>query len=180
MDWMVANATKGYFKNLKVFHVNEHNIQACVNVENAATLQSAILDDLKAICEDKVNFPELEEMNFDNNGYNEGGGIYDISPFAEAMMDACQQTSRKIEISAWSDLSVQYPMMCGEPEKSYLYYDLTDEDEIAQCRFTWHWELKNGNRMYGNKGPFPDRHNPRDCTTSTPTEAPTEAPTAAP
>ena len=160
---MIANRNKGYFRNLKVFHVNEHNIQACVNVENAASLQTAILADLKAICEDEVNFPVLETMNFDNNGFNEGGPYYEQSQFALALEKACQQTSRKIEISAWTDLSVVYPTMCGEPEKSYLYYDLNDANEIAQCRFTWHWELKTAYRMYGTQGPFPDANSPRDC-----------------
>ena len=117
LDWMIANRNKGYFVNLKAFHVNEHNIQACVNVENAASLQYAIIADLKRICEDTVNFPVLTEMNFDNNGYNEGGAIYDISQFAIKMMDACQYASRRMDISAWSDLSVKYPLMCGEADK---------------------------------------------------------------
>ena len=163
LDWMIANRNKGYFKNLKAFHVNEHNIQACVNVENAASLQYAIIADLKAICGDTVNFPLLTEMNFDNNGYNEGGGFYDISQFAIKMMDACQYASRRIDISAWSDLSVKYPLMCGEADKSYSYYNVSDADEIAQCRYTWHWELKTDYRMYGTQGPFPDRNTPRDC-----------------
>ena len=163
LDWMIANRNKGYFKNLKAFHVNEHNIQACVNVENAASLQYAIIADLKRICEDTVNFPVLTEMNFDNNGYNEGGAIYDISQFAIKMMDACQYASRRIDISAWSDLSVKYPLMCGEADKSYGYYNVSDADETAQCRYTWHWELKTGFRVYGTQGPFPDRNTPRDC-----------------
>ena len=163
LDWMIANRNKGYFVNLKAFHVNEHNIQACVNVENAASLQYAIIADLKRICEDTVNFPLLSEMNFDNNGYNEGGGFYDISQFAEAMMNACQYASRRIAISAWTDLSVKYPLMCGEADKSYGYYNVSDADETAQCRYTWHWELKTDYRMYGTQGPFPDRNTPRDC-----------------
>ena len=163
LDWMIANRNKGYFVNLKAFHVNEHNIQSCVNVENAASLQSAIIADLKRICEDTVNFPLLNEMNFDNNGYNEGGGFYDISQFAIKMMDACQYASRRIAISAWTDLSVKYPLMCGEADKSYAYYNVSDADETAQCRYTWHWELKTAYRMYGTQGPFPDRNTPRDC-----------------
>ena len=102
LDWMVSNATKGYFKNLKYFQVSEHNIQACVDVENADSLEESILADLQTICEDTVNFPMLEKINLDNNGYNEGGGAYDISPFAEALMSACSSTSRVIDISAWT------------------------------------------------------------------------------
>ena len=163
LDWMIANRNKGYFRNLKVFHVNEHNIQACVNVENAASLQSAIIADLKRVCEDTVNFPVLTEMNFDNNGFNEGGPYYQQSQFADAMEKACQETSRRIAISAWTDLSVKYPLMCGEADKSYGYYNVSDADETAQCRYTWHWELKTAYRMYGTQGPFPDRNTPRDC-----------------
>ena len=163
LDWMIANRNKGYFVNLKAFHVNEHNIQACVNVENAASLQSGIIADLKRICEDTVNFPVLTEMNFDNNGYNEGGAVTDISPFAEALMNACSSTSRRVDISAWGDLSVKYPLMCGEADKSFGYYNLSDADETAQCRYTWHWELKTDYRVYGTQGPFPDRNTPRDC-----------------
>ena len=178
LDWMVKNADKGYFRHLKVFHVNEMNIQSCVTLENADALQTDIISNLKKICEDEDNFPELEEMNFDNNGYNEGGPYYQQSQFADALEKACQQTSRKIAISAWTDLSVVYPMMCGSPDESYGYYNLEDKDEIAQCRFTWHWELKTGYRMYGDKGPFPSRENPRCETTEAPTEAPaTDAPT---
>ena len=54
LDWMVKNATLGYFKNLKYFQVSEHNIQASVNPADAATLQAGILADLKKMCEDKV------------------------------------------------------------------------------------------------------------------------------
>ena len=163
LDWMVSNATKGYFKNLKYFAVNEHKIQSCVNVENADSLQSGIIADLKTICEDTVNFPMLTEINLDNNGFNEGGSAFDISQFAEALMSVCSSTSRVIDISAWTDMRAVYPNMCGSSDRSYSYYDLEDNHEVEQCRFTWHWELKDGSRQYGNKGPFPNRANPFNC-----------------
>ena len=163
LDWMIANRNKGYFVNLKEFHVNEHNIQACVNPDNADSLQTSILTDLKAICEDAVNFPVLSEVNLDNNGFNEGGPYYQQSQFADALEKACQETSRRIEVSAWTDLSVVYPLMCGEADKSYGYYNLSNADEIAQCRYTWHWELKTAYRMYGTQGPFPNQSNPLNC-----------------
>ena len=190
LDWMVANRNKGYFVNLREFHVNEHNIQACVNPDDADSLQTDIIADLKIICEDTVNFPLLAEMNYDDNGYNEGGGIHDISPFAQAMMNACQETSRSVEISARSPYA-GYTKMCGTLEDSYHYYDLSNPSEANKCRFTWHWELKTGYRQYGEKGPFPNRDNPRtDCPTRAPTTMPptqppatlppTEAPTTQP
>ncbi|OAO11882.1 cysteine proteinase [Blastocystis sp. ATCC 50177/Nand II] len=173
LDWMVKNATLGYFKNLKYFQVSEHNIQASVNVGDAATLQAAIIADLKKICEDKVNFPLLEDINLDNNGYNEGGGT-GISAFAQHLMQACH-SSTGVKVSAWTNLGRPYTKMCHEVSDSYLYYDLEDERERAQCRFTWNWELKSGEREYAPNGPFPNSDNLQYCPTETPTpEAPTE------
>ena len=161
LDWMVTNAGLGYFKNLKYFQVSEHNIQACVDPANAETLEASIIADLKAICEDKVNFPLLETINLDNNGYNEGGGT-DISLFAQHLMGACPTTTN-VTVSAWTELGVAYTKMCGSVNDSYYYYDLEDEKEREQCRFTWNWELKSGEREYGTAGPFPNRKNMDYC-----------------
>ena len=161
LEWMIANADKGYFKNLKYFAVNEMNIQSCVKYSNATALEDAVLHYLRSICEDTVNFPMLSEMNFDNNGYN--GDLLTGTSFATKLMSACSQTSRVVDISAWTDLSSMYPNMCSSPDHSYSYYDLSDEREVEQCRFTWHWEMKTGYRMYGDKGPFPNRNSPRSC-----------------
>ncbi|KAM7453314.1 hypothetical protein BLSTO_05941 [Blastocystis sp. subtype 1] len=144
LDWMIANAHHGYFKNLKYFQVSEHNIQSCVNASNTQALMTAILSDLKTICEDKEHFPLLETINLDNNGYNEGGGT-DVSAFAMHLMQACPTTTN-VTVSAWTNLGRPYTRMCYTVEDSYTYYDLNDEKEIAQCRFTWNWELKSGYR----------------------------------
>ena len=170
LDWMVKNATLGYFKNLKHFQVNEHNIQASINPEDAATLQAGILADLKKMCEDKVGFPLLETINLDNNGYNEGGGS-GISEFAMHLMQACPANTN-VKVSAWTNLGKPYTKMCGDVADSYLYYDLEDEKEIAQCRFTWNWELKSGSREYAPAGPFPNSGNLQYCTDSTATPTP--------
>ena len=172
LDWMVANAGLGYFKNLKYFQVSEHNIEGCDNTQNAATLQAAILADLKKICEDKVNFPLLETINLDNNGYSSYGST-DVSDFAMQLMQACPASSG-VEVSAWTRSSVSYTKMCGSVDDSYPYYDLDDEMERAQCRYTWNWELKSGEREYAPAGPFPNNMNSIFChdepvTTSTPT-----------
>ena len=176
LDWMVNNANSTYFKNLQYFQVSEHNIQACINPEEANTLEDAILADLKKICEDKVNFPLLETINLDNNGYNEGGGT-GISEFAMHLMQACP-ASTGVEVSASTRPSVSYTKMCGSVDNSYSYYDLDDEKERAQCRYTWNWELKSGEREYAPVGPFPNRQNMEYCddepaTTSTPPIYPT-------
>ena len=163
LDWMVANASLGYFKNLKYFQVSEHNIQSCINVNNSATLKAAILANLKTICEDKENFPRLDTINLDNNGYQEGGGT-GISEFAMYLMQACP-ASTGVKVSAWTNLRRPYTKMCGDVADSYLYYDLEDEKERVQCRFTWNWELKSGEREYAANGPFPNPENRYYCNT---------------
>ena len=161
LDWMVANASLGYFKNLKYFQVSEHNIQSCINVNNSATLKAAILANLKTICEDKENFPRLDTINLDNNGYQEGGGT-GISEFAMYLMQACP-ASTGVSVSAWTNLGRPYIKMCHTVDDSYLYYDLEDEKERVQCRFTWNWELKSVTREYAPTGPFPNSENLQYC-----------------
>ncbi|KAK8821806.1 hypothetical protein WA556_002251 [Blastocystis sp. ATCC 50177/Nand II] len=178
LDWMVANANSTYFKNLKYFQVSEHNIQSCVNPEDAATLQAAILSDLKTICEDKVHFPLLETINLDNNGYNEGGGT-GISEFAMQLMQACPATTN-VTVSAWTHLDVHYTKMCGSVNDSYVYYDLNDERERAQCRYSWNWELKSGEREYAANGPFPNSESLQYCNTPTTLPPTTSVPTTIP
>ena len=175
LDWMVANANRGYFKNLKYFQVSEHNIQACVDPADAETLEAAIVADLRAICEDKMNFPMLETINLDNNGYNEDNT--GDSLFAMQLMDACP-TSTNVTVSAWSELHMSYTKMCGDSDESYGYYDLDNEAEREQCRFTWNWELKSTVRQYAAAGPFPNRYNMCYCPGEPECEPPsTSAPT---
>ena len=162
LHWMVTNANKGYFKNLKYFQVSEHNIQSCVNTEDADALETAIIANLTAICSDKTNFPELKDINLDNNGYNESGGAADISVFAQHLMTACP-ASTGVEVSAWTDLGPIYTKMCGTVNDSYFYYDLEDEKDTAQCRFTWNWELRDNQRQYAPAGPFPNKQNRDYC-----------------
>ncbi|KAM7453172.1 hypothetical protein BLSTO_06085 [Blastocystis sp. subtype 1] len=89
-------------------------------------------------------------------------------------MQACPGNTG-VKVSAWTNLGRPYTKMCGSVDNSYLYYDLEDERESAQCRFTWNWELKSGEREYAPNGPFPNSDNLQYCPTETPTpEAPTE------
>ncbi|KAM7453708.1 hypothetical protein BLSTO_05540 [Blastocystis sp. subtype 1] len=174
LDWMIANANSTYFKNLKYFQVSEHNIQSSVNPEDAATLQTAILSDLKTICEDKEHFPLLETINLDNNGYNEGGGN-GVSEFAIRLMQTCSANTG-VSVSAWTNLGRPYTKMCSYVNDSYNYYDLNDERERAQCRYTWNWELKSGEREYAANGPFPNSENLQYCNTPAPEPDPTQSP----
>ena len=176
LDWMVANAALGYFKNLKYFQVSEHNIQDCVDPADAETLEASIVANLKAICEDKMNFPMLQTINLNNNGYNEGGGTRNTT-FAQHLRQACP-INTNVEVSAWNELGVAYTKMCGDSDESYGYYDLEDEAEREQCRFTWNWELKSTVRQYAAAGPFPNRYNICYCPGEPECEPPsTSAPT---
>ncbi|OAO16110.1 hypothetical protein AV274_2160, partial [Blastocystis sp. ATCC 50177/Nand II] len=104
------------------------------------------------------------DINLDNNGYNEGGGT-GISEFAMHLMQACP-ASTGVSVSALTNLGRSYTKMCGSVNNSYYYYDLEDEKEREQCRFTWNWELKSGEREYGTAGPFPNSGNMQYCTTT--------------
>ena len=39
---------------------------------------------------------------------------------------------------------------------NYWYYDMMNEKEIAQCRFTWNWEMGDTINVYAPAGPFPN------------------------
>lgn len=78
------------------------------------------------------------------------------------LMQACP-TSTGVKVSAWTNLSKPYIKMCDVAD-SYLYYDLEDEKERVQCRFTWNWELKSGEREYAPTGPFPNSENLQYCS----------------
>lgn len=117
----------------------------------------------------------LETINLDNNGYNEDNS--GDSLFAMQLMDACP-TSTNVTVSAWSELHMSYTKMCGDSDESYGYYDLEDEAEREQCRFTWNWELKSTVRQYAAAGPFPNRYNMCYCPGEPECEPPsTSAPT---
>ena len=81
-------------------------------------------------------------------------------------MDACPG-STGVKVSAWTNLGRPYTKMCGSVGNSYYYYDLEDERERAQCRFTWNWELKSPNVEYVTNGPFPNSENMNYCTGTT-------------
>ena len=52
-------------------------------------------------------------------------------------------------------VAVEYPTMCSTTSRyNYWYYDMMNDDEIAQCRFTWNWEMSDTINVYAPAGPF--------------------------
>ena len=50
--------------------------------------------------------------------------------------------------------------MCNPNDpNNYWYYDMTDEKEIAQCRYTWNWEYMIAPK-YTTVGPYPNDNTP--------------------
>lgn len=115
------------------------------------------MNNLKMICADKANFPKLREMNFDANAYNEFNNGFD-----NALRAACDQSVTGVTIEADNRLS-QPKEMCGNISRSYGYYNLSDEKEMKQCRYTWNWELFDEFTQYSSNGPYPMEDTP-DCS----------------
>ena len=168
LDWMIANKTKGYFVNLEYFQITGHKVAAFNNDEAAnqhmnvteydAWLRDGIVADLNQICNDKINFPKLKEMNFNNNAYNEFNNGFDGQ-----LRAACDKNTG-VEVKA-RQVTYTYPPMCNPqtPDTTYWYYDMTVEEEIAQCQFTWNWELGNSFTNYAGHGPYPDDETLESC-----------------
>ena len=154
IQWMVDNRNKGYFTHLKFFQITRHKAATFEITSNGAALQENIVANLKIMCQDTVNFPLLEEMNFNGNAYNEYNNGFDT-----ALINACSDvTVRSVRIKAsWRNDRPSY--MClgvsSDLISNYWYYDMTDEKEIAQCRFTWNWELFDEFSRYST-GPYPN------------------------
>ena len=54
------------------------------------------------------------------------------------------------------EVSVTIPPMCKTgDETNYWYYDMNDEKEVAQCRYTWNWEYLVSPK-YTVSGPYPN------------------------
>ena len=161
LQWMVDNRDKGYFVNLKYFQVTGHKA-ASYDLSNGMTtaekeayangLSASITSNLATMCNDKVNFPVLEEFNFNNNAYNEFNNGFD-----EQLRDACDKKTTGVTIKA-RQVNVNYPTMCDDSQyaDNYQYYDMADDADKAQCRFTWNWEMGNTNTNYAGHGPYPD------------------------
>lgn len=118
------------------------------------------------MCADVVNFPVLEELNFNQNEYNEYNNDFDRD-LREACKDVIVPSpepgkpGRNVTIAA-RDIAVVIPPMCKTGDNTnYSYYDMSDERDVAQCQYTWNWEYKM-NPKYTVYGPYPD-DNTMEC-----------------
>ena len=151
IEWMVDNRDKGYFVNLELLQITGHRAAAYDgSEEEGLAIQNQIVANLKKMCTDKENFPKLNTLNFNNNAYNEFNG------FDDALYSACSQTETGVTILT-SQVTVTYPSMCSTTRQdNYEYYDMTNQNETAQCRFTWNWEVGDTINVYAPAGPFPN------------------------
>ena len=152
IQWMINNRDKGYFQNLEYFQISGHKAAAYEGTaEDALALQNQIVANLHTMCTDKVNFPKLNTLNFNGNAYNEFNNGFDA-----ALRTACNRTETGVSTRAFQ-VAVTYPTMCSTTHQdNYWYYDMEDEKEIAQCRFTWNWEMGDTINVYAPAGPFPN------------------------
>ena len=138
LRWMVEKRDKGYFRNLEYFEISGHKIASYDGtVEEGNALKNEIVNNLGVICNDDTNFPLLNSLNFDFNGYSSSDS------FAAALVGACGHKS----VSA-AESTVSYTPMCSDSSWSYWYYDMYSEQEKAQCRFTWNWEVNEPNVVF--------------------------------
>ncbi|KAK8794878.1 hypothetical protein WA588_003735 [Blastocystis sp. NMH] len=177
IQWMVDNRDKGYFVNLEYFQISGHNAADYNSLtSNGTALQNQIVSNLHTMCVDKENFPKLNTLNFNGNGYNENNNGFDA-----ALQSACDRGETGVGIRA-SQVSTWYPTMCSTTHRdNYWYYDMEDEKEIAQCRFNWNWEMGDTVYVYAPAGPFPnDRTDVCNPLSSRPSIPFTPIPTSSP
>ena len=157
IQWMVENREKGYFKNLEYLQISGHKAAAYEGTaEDALALQNQIVANLHTMCTDKVNFPKLNTLNFNGNAYNEFNNGFDA-----ALRTACNRTETGVSTRAFQ-VAVNYPPMCSTSSAdNYWYYDMMNDDEMAQFRFTWNWEMSDTINVYAPAGPF--SNNKTDC-----------------
>lgn len=175
LEWMVYNRDLGYFKNLEYFQITDHRIGIVFSDKNVTVVHDHIASYLNTMCTDKKHFPKLKTINFNNNRYSERHtGIEDI------MRSACNTTETGVTVYA-RDVNVTYPTMCSVTNaNNYKYYNMTDAKEVAQCRYTWSWELGYTEHTYVPAGPFPLSYwDETDCVSRVPqTPLPTMEPLA--
>ena len=177
LQWMVNKREEGYFRNLEYFEISGHKIASYDGTVDEGDALNEIVNNLREICNDDTNFPLLTTLNFDFNGYSSSDS------FVTALVNACGNKRVSTE-----EYGGYYAPMCSDSSWNLGYYDMYSEQEKAQCRFTWNWEVSEPSIVYSPDGPFPNV-NTDHCpgattqpTTQTPTTIfpTTETPTIAP
>jgi len=171
LRWMVNNCNEGYFRNLEHFEISGHKIASYDGtVDEGNALKNEIVNNLREICNDDTNFPLLNSLNFDFNGYSSNDS------FVTALVNACGNKRVSTE-----EYGGYYTPMCSDSRENLWYYDMYSEQEKAQCRFTWNWEVNEPSVVYSPVGPFPNvntAHCPGATTQSPTTQTPiTQTPT---
>ena len=150
IQWMIDNRDKGYFKNLEYLQVTGHKTAAHDVSTNVESMITTIVSNLHTMCTDKMNFPKLIQMNFNSNAYNEYNDGFDA-----ALRGACNRDETGVSIRAMQ-VTVIYPSLCSTINTDNLeYYDMSNNQEVNQCRFTWNWEMGDTFNTYGD-GPYPN------------------------
>ena len=94
----------------------------------------------KMLVHEDAKYPKLTEMNVNSNAYNEFNDGFDST-----LRDACNRSETGVSIRAMQ-VSVSYDAMCSTTNSGNLrYYDMSNDKEVNQCRFTWNWEI--GDRL---------------------------------
>ena len=136
IQWMVDNREKGYFKNLELLQITGHKAASFEGLNTGVVLPNQIVANLHSMCTDKSHFPKLKTLNFNDNAYNEFNNGLDA-----ALRGACDKETTGVTIRAYQ-VKVWYPPMCSATDPdNYAYYDRDDAKEMAQCGFTWNWEM---------------------------------------
>ena len=146
LRWMVNNRNEGYFRNLGYFEISGHKIASYDGtVDEGDALKNEIVNNLREICNDYTNFPLLNSLNFNFNGYSSSDS------FGTALVNACGNKRVSTE-----EYGGYYTPMCSDSGLNLWYYDMYSEQEKAQCRFTWNWEVSEPSIVYSPDGPFPN------------------------
>ena len=132
IQWMVDNRKKGCFKYLELFLITGQKAASFEGSDTGVVLQNQIVANLHTMCTDKTHFPKLKTLNFNDNAF---------IGLDAALRGACDKETTGMTIRAYQ-VKMWYPPMCSATDPdNYAYYDRDDEKEMAQCGFTWNWDM---------------------------------------
>ena len=170
LDWMVYNADKGYFKYLESLQITRHRLNH-INSSDRNIIAFRIIERLRNMCSDDVNFHFLREVNFDNNAFHE---YENGKSFQQDLKNACGPNTHPdlafIRVPSWRSIRISandYSSSSVVDNLAYIcpainvenpslgYYDSNSLYEYYQCKQFWHWDLFGKNKDIGNGGPYP-------------------------
>lgn len=156
LKWMTSFASDGFFMNLKYFEFSEHSLDDSL-AEKSGSFYT-IHDNLKWICSSTSYFPLIEELRFDGNGLSQESA----ERLQQNLQWSCDTVRSNIRIVI-NTASTKTPFFCAtsllSTESNFGYYNMSDTNEVSQCRYTWHWEVGDTSARYSS-GPYPKSHAP--------------------